>query len=381
MISRQITTGNYPNVPSEWDFLLRGNCWARYQHNIQLNTNFGFRDAVVEAFFRDTVTPDSTSIPPGVIPIDVQLPLIAGPVDSGPQPITGRSGLINLLGYARTRRIDGISHPETEYPYRQTAFVTDYNRPLLNFSPIFRVDTTSGSASDTGTAFNNFFTITAFTVLYNGSNANNITSISVGIRRSGTSDPWVSCQSQVVAGNTIWIPQSGFAINSDLSYEVQVETSDRVSNAVNRTVLTPASCLIFFREDGLGVGLGTSDVPPNTVNIKSDWQLQQNGFSFFGSLAEYKVGIKPYSNASAIIRRTQIYSYYYKGKDGRATGTRKYGPVIGRGCPNEIIADGDKELRLMSFCGLLCGALQEQMELTESLARRVQALEKEFDTS
>ena len=84
-----------------------------------------------------------------------------------------------------------------------------------------------------------------------------------------------------------------------------------------------------------------------------------NGNSLTNSSSEkYKTDISPYTdNALSLVNSSVIYSYKYK-SDGENALT-KYGLVIERECPQEVVDNSGDSIPLYSMCSILWKSVQE----------------------
>ena len=84
-----------------------------------------------------------------------------------------------------------------------------------------------------------------------------------------------------------------------------------------------------------------------------------NGNSLTNSSSEkYKTDISPYTdNALSLVNSSVIYSYKYK-SDGENALT-KYGLVIERECPQEVVDNSGDAISLYSMCSILWKSVQE----------------------
>ena len=106
---------------------------------------------------------------------------------------------------------------------------------------------------------------------------------------------------------------------------------------------------------------GTTDLPALTFNASA---LYYNGKAVTTSSTErIKKDIEAVNfSASDKIRDSQIYSYHLKNEhthDGQPDSTTRYGLVVERECPEEVIDVGGDSINLYSMCSLGWKAIQE----------------------
>ena len=87
-----------------------------------------------------------------------------------------------------------------------------------------------------------------------------------------------------------------------------------------------------------------------------------NGNAITASSSEkYKTDIQLYTDkALSLIESSTIYSYKYK--DDGDTALTKYGLIIERECPKEIIDNSGDAISLYSMCSILWKSVQELAE-------------------
>jgi hypothetical protein len=389
MQSNSLTITNANFVPSGFP-LIQGNCRAQYSQTIAWNHTLGYRDSTKESFLREVVSTESLELAAGNA-VNESLALTEGYVASKNNNWITNSGTINLAAYTRTTRDDGISHPETVYLYRGSYDVAPYTRPIVRqTNPIGRVDTTTGEADESGNSFTGFFSITICKILSGTVDLNYIASGMpiVSIKRANSTESFTQCLRTTIGSVDIWTPSAGYTLDDSSAYLIEVSVADAIDSSTFIFSLPPSDCVMFMHESGKGVGIGTSAIPDMTTLpagstgyfiINPDWVIMHGDDPINSSVAEMKKNIRQCNGALPIIMRTRIFSFKYKGKDGKPYGRIKFGPVIGRGCPKEIIGNNGKEIRMLSFLGLLCAATQEQEAVIKSLEQRLQELERKLN--
>lgn len=92
-----------------------------------------------------------------------------------------------------------------------------------------------------------------------------------------------------------------------------------------------------------------------------------NGNSLTNSSSEkYKTDILPYTgSALSLVKSSVIYSYKYK-SDGENALT-KYGLVIERECPQEVVDNSGDAISIYSMCSILWKSVQELNAKVEAL--------------
>ena len=78
------------------------------------------------------------------------------------------------------------------------------------------------------------------------------------------------------------------------------------------------------------------------------------------SSEKFKTDIETYENSALdLINSSKIYGYYYKDKEGKPAGKKKYGLVIERECPKEIVDNSEDSISLYSMISLAWKGIQE----------------------
>ena len=86
------------------------------------------------------------------------------------------------------------------------------------------------------------------------------------------------------------------------------------------------------------------------------------------SSEKYKTDILPYTDSAlSLVNSSVIYSYKYKDEGENAI--TKYGLVIERECPKEVVANSGDAISIYSMCSILWKSVQE-------LSQKVAELEK-----